>query len=557
MSFNQKYKQTAGNITLLLFSGLCLLFFIIELADYYHDDAYIILRYARNFLAGNGLVWNAGERVEGYSSFLWLIMVSMLGYFRIDLVLASQILGVAFAFATIGVFFIFERQRSILGAVLLSTNSCFALWALGGLETVAFGFFLFLGCYLFFKKIRSGPGLFYIGIIFCLATMTRPEGMLFFCITLAFIIFAGGKLSTRNFTAALFCTAGFSVLYLPYFIWRFYYYGYLFPCTFYVKGGTNFYKLLFGGQYVWDFVSMYCFPLFIFLLCVRNRKGFTTDQAYLGCLLFSYLVYVFTIGGDHMPGFRFFVPVLPLFYLYVQELYSWGNANKTSLRLSGLAVLAVLFNFYVSFSAIPRGPEETAEAMHRVSRYKHCFMCPDTAAYLGKFVGRYIKEHWPANSSVAANTAGAVPYYSERLFIDMLGLNDYTIARTERPFDYNFFFKEVLSSRLLSAKGRATLKNKLSKKYLFWELIPGHGKGNGQYVLSRKPDYIILGPVTGSATPWFLSDREILQSREFYACYEPEEARIVISSDPLYTYYYGTELGSIKFTYYKRKNTAG
>ena len=37
------------------------------------DDAFISFRYARNLLEGNGLVWNPGERVEGYSNFLWVL----------------------------------------------------------------------------------------------------------------------------------------------------------------------------------------------------------------------------------------------------------------------------------------------------------------------------------------------------------------------------------------------------------------------------------------------------------------------------------------------------
>ena len=32
------------------------------------DDAMISLRYAQNLVAGHGLVWNAGERVQGISN---------------------------------------------------------------------------------------------------------------------------------------------------------------------------------------------------------------------------------------------------------------------------------------------------------------------------------------------------------------------------------------------------------------------------------------------------------------------------------------------------------
>jgi hypothetical protein len=218
---------------------------MLELSDFYHDDAYIILKYVKNFLAGNGLAWNAGERVEGYSSFLWLMLINFLGYFNIDLVLASKVLGILFAFSTLGAFFIFEKQKNIIGALLLSSNSCFALWAVGGLETVAFGFLIFLGCYLFQNNYKNLKTLFGIGLIFSLATMTRPEGIIFITITFLFCFLNEGKISTSNLKSVFSLLTGFLVLYFPYFMWRFHYYGHLFPCTFYVKGGTNVFKILF------------------------------------------------------------------------------------------------------------------------------------------------------------------------------------------------------------------------------------------------------------------------------------------------------------------------
>src|SRR5262245_15180176 len=41
------------------------------------DDAYISFRYARNLADGHGLVFNpGGERVEGYSNFLWVLILA-------------------------------------------------------------------------------------------------------------------------------------------------------------------------------------------------------------------------------------------------------------------------------------------------------------------------------------------------------------------------------------------------------------------------------------------------------------------------------------------------
>src|SRR3989442_4318999 len=40
------------------------------------DDCFISFRYARHLAAGQGLVWNPGERVEGYTNFLWVILMA-------------------------------------------------------------------------------------------------------------------------------------------------------------------------------------------------------------------------------------------------------------------------------------------------------------------------------------------------------------------------------------------------------------------------------------------------------------------------------------------------
>ena len=48
--------------------------YIIDGQRYYalFDDAMISMRYAWNLAHGNGLVWNPGERVEGFTNPLWV-----------------------------------------------------------------------------------------------------------------------------------------------------------------------------------------------------------------------------------------------------------------------------------------------------------------------------------------------------------------------------------------------------------------------------------------------------------------------------------------------------
>jgi hypothetical protein len=113
--------------------------------SFYHDDAFISLRYSRNWISGQGLVWNPGERVEGYSNFLFVFLAAAMGLVKSDLVAVSRIIGIA-SFAIICLIFAGSVFRSILqkgseipdlamGAVFVLSSPAMWIWSFGGLET--------------------------------------------------------------------------------------------------------------------------------------------------------------------------------------------------------------------------------------------------------------------------------------------------------------------------------------------------------------------------------------------------------------------------------------
>jgi hypothetical protein len=64
---------------------------------FFSDDAFISLRYARRFLDGDGLTWTEGDRVEGYSNLLWILLCSGIGFLGSGLIAAARGLGLAHA----------------------------------------------------------------------------------------------------------------------------------------------------------------------------------------------------------------------------------------------------------------------------------------------------------------------------------------------------------------------------------------------------------------------------------------------------------------------------
>jgi hypothetical protein len=191
-----------------------------------------------------------------------------------------------------------------------------------------------------------------------------------------------------------------------------------------------------------------------------------------------YLVYVATIGGDHMQWFRFVVPVLPISSLLIARRLDLATGARVAVGLPAGFLLMSLCVLNIGSSVTLAMAEGWTE--------------PDPAAAYGRLAGLYMRDHWPADSLVALNTAGSAPYFSGLRSIDMLGLNDRTIARRHMP--------PLLAD-------------------LPWARLPGHRKGDGAYVLSRHPDYIILGGADGSLKPFFVGDKEIEDAPGFLDLY--------------------------------------
>ncbi|MCX7840525.1 MAG: hypothetical protein N2559_13895, partial [Anaerolineae bacterium] len=67
--------HTAYCVLLIAFFAAHALFYFVALGTDAVDDAYISFRYAQNALRGHGLVFNPGERVEGFTNFLWTALM--------------------------------------------------------------------------------------------------------------------------------------------------------------------------------------------------------------------------------------------------------------------------------------------------------------------------------------------------------------------------------------------------------------------------------------------------------------------------------------------------
>src|SRR4051794_4120524 len=411
------------------------------LFDFVNDDAYISFRYAKNLAEHGQLVFNLGERVEGFTNFSWTVLLALGIKLGVSPVLASRFLGVAFAVGTLALAMRLSLRLDderpspwhAFAPLALAATGAFACWCTGGLETQLFTFLSLLAWDRLLDEVATGRGQA-SGAAFALAGMTRPEGLLFF--GLAGLFRAGRNLvrerrllPRRN---ELAWVGLFLAVFGPYFAWRWHYYGWPFPNTFYVKssGGHGTYELgiYYLRRFGEDYGAFFLVPLTLVGWPPRgdSRRG---DLFALSALVFAvFALYVIKVGGDFMGLYRFILPVLPLGALCVQEAVRAlsGRLARTVpwpvLAAAGLGMAAAFAgaSWQVSRRAAAADPpsDNGIDSPGYLKRYA------DERVPIGLWLGRYAQ----ADDLASVGGAGVIPYYSGLRAFDTFGLVDATIA---------------------------------------------------------------------------------------------------------------------------------
>jgi hypothetical protein len=435
--------------------------------DFMLDDPFISFRYARNLLDGHGLVFNPGERVEGYSNFLWIILLLTPMKLGFSPVIASKLLGLLFGMLTLYSAYelsllVFadhtQKHHAAFYAVALTGASWyFSLWSVGGLETTLFSFLVSQSIY-FLVKCEYVGGCFDWSFVFLsLAGMTRPEGPLFF---VPFFLIKSFPLvkKHRGIKDLMIWSGGLTAAFGSYFLWRFFYYDQFLPNSYYAKtlGGTQ--QYLIGARYLLAFFSSQgrlFLVLFSFSLFGLSRLLLKNSVIRLLFLLFScYAAFIVYAGGDWMCGFRFLAQVYPIYAIllasgliesidYVAKIFRWSHhTNLFALSLFSMTIASSLQSSY----------RDLRLSVPWLGNWFNRLTLSQSGSYYD--VALYLSHNAPAGSWIALGEAGIIPYYAKSVnVIDLLGLMDRHVAH-----------------------------------------IPGllHQKGDAEYVLSRNPDYVLL-----------------------------------------------------------------
>lgn len=413
---------------------------------------------------GEGLVYNPGEYVEGYTNFLWtLITAPFTKVSLVDVSILSSSLGLIISMANILLVALISRQFNsaavsylkylvLLPPLFLALDDSIAFWAIGGMEFPMYTLFILGIVYNYFRLNENKKHLYYLIVFLMLCTLTRPEGNMIFVITFVHMVLFRKKILnfpriiiTIIVSYALFCLAYYGFKYL--------FYGQLVPNTFYAKGVTDIkMNLVLGAKYLalCTGTRMY---IFVFILFIPFKEAIRESRlSYLIGFSAVYVTYLVMVGGDWMIANRFFVPVLPILYilsvigflnfvLKIKEYYKDETRALKAARITAITISILLFILTLSFL-----------------EYRQLIIKDNNAKYEMQWsmFGKWLKMNAPPETVIAVGPAGKIPYYSELYTVDMWGLNNDYISKTE--------------SKRLQA---------------------GHKKFDFEYVLSLNPMYII------------------------------------------------------------------
>ncbi|TDJ72765.1 MAG: hypothetical protein E2O39_06085 [Planctomycetota bacterium] len=480
-------SATRGRLALLLVCVLAWLHAASFLGSGPFDDDFIVYRYARNWVLGEGLVFNVGERFEGFTVPLWVMVIAgglRLGLDPVTVSLTLSILATGLAAFAVGAAWRLEfpDARLPVPALLLAATPIFAWHGVTGLGTTVLAALLALAWLYHARACLAGKPAWGAAIWLALACFMRQECALF---ALPFLVLELRRVRSLAPLLPVLALLGWTVF-------RYLYYGRLLPITYTVKKLSVAADLGYGLRYFGQ-ATLECGvgALLALGLCapraVRRELRAPTRCALAGLLLHS--AYVVWVGGDFMPFARFFVPTLPLLFLFA--CFGARRLLPARPRVRALALTVAL--------ALLQWPQLGLSETSRQQRaFEHAFFEERWAA-----LGRHLGAVLPPNTSVAISPIGAFGWYSGLPIVDILGLT-HDAALDEEP-DLSIHMK-------------------------------GHHRTDAAWVFEQRPALMILAngvqqPGTGelAINPW---ERTIYEDPRFAERYVPTRMPIP-ESEPL------------------------
>jgi len=399
------------------------------------DDAMISARYARRLAMGDGLRYNLaaeGARpVEGYSNFLWTLGLAAGFKFQLHPRITSALMGAASSMAAVLVLGLWVRRRTgswlagVAAALALAINRPFISWSVQGLETPLFAL-LAMAAVAGADPDRPRPWEYALAALACLC---RPDGIVVPVAVIGAQLISPG----RDIKRLLVNAGAFLVLPMAVYVgWKIHHFGAAVPNPYYAKTGLGLPGAAVGIGYALGFVaSISALPLAaLFFIGLANfaprfaRAGRGRPLIAPAFLIAGYAAFAIWVGGDFMPGHRFFMHVLPVIIgagVIGTHLLVIGAAPPSRLKSSWSIVVALLAVGAFLLASRPPSPGSVGEFEENWRK--------DQADWYGR-VSSWLARNASETDVIACGDVGYIGYVSgvDRI-LDTSGLVDPYLAR--------------------------------------------------------------------------------------------------------------------------------
>lgn len=418
------------------------------------DDADIFFTYASNLANGKGLIYSPGiPRVEGYTSTLWMIL-SFLGFklgFSENIVWVLSLL--LFILTTLIAFCILEIslhrsiwfQAKILYIFIISSSFGYASWMLLPLmDVTVWGFLLMAVMYLL---ISPGPqrNLALGFLVFFLLPLARPESMLLIPVMFLSIIIVNKKWLTKTL-GLYFLVFVISTGFLT--IFRYFYFGFPFPNTYYAKVSDSlFLSLASGVKYSFNFVQSSLFNLIALLLSLiyitwilhqkfmsnkhkfeqTNMPPINKSLTLSALFILNFMLVTSLVGGDHFGLFRKLQPIWPFMVLIITLCIFEFRKNLAQIDHSLLVILASVLLVISEILSSVSNTSWTATAIQGRSPITKEFEIAEDGRITGERLNN-IFEELEFKPTVGTITAGGIARTYAGTIYDLMGLNNSEMA---------------------------------------------------------------------------------------------------------------------------------
>jgi len=488
--------------------------------DFIKDDAYISFRYAHNVVAGEGLVFNSGEYLEGITNFLWTLLMVPFEALGLDLFQVSEVLGIGFG---LGLLYLMARMTArfsgaerdlawLWGALWFATASNVGLWSTSGMEQPLAMFLPVAAAWTLWRSWdRPEPTRddaarkpawrhdgFKSGVLMGLGCMTRPELHLIGVLVGLPLVFRTLKQRRLDRTTLLWFAGLFAVT-VPFHLFRYAYYGSLVPNTFYVKTSDSALVLDAGLKKLSEMLSFnnlgYLVLAVPFAFTTRRRL---TEKLVMLAVSLGFMAYIVKVGQDEMRWHRLYLPALPFLALLaglgLKQLATLATqvlsghrlflALLAGLGLKRLATLAtkVLGGHRVTriavFGLIWIGVI-AATSSNFAFTYREMGGFNGRGDLSGNFhpdMGKFVTRHDRPGALVAFQDMGSTPYHAPDInFLDFIGLVDGTVARAR----YNYGLHAFLATEAQSNKGKfdREMRDYFYKRNPEWTILTTYVSG--------------------------------------------------------------------------------